>query len=50
MARRTQSCHANDEFANYERWDKGSFGPVLKTPDMLPREYTRETLQARTGL
>ena len=35
----------NDEFANFERWDKGSFGPVLKTPDMLPREYTRETLK-----
>jgi len=35
----------NDEFANFERWDKGSFGPVLKTPDMLPREYTREALK-----
>jgi hypothetical protein len=35
----------NDEFANFERWDKGSFGPVLKKPDMLPREYTRETLK-----
>ena len=35
----------NDEFANFERWDKGSFGPELKTPDMLPREYTRETLK-----
>ncbi len=35
----------NDEFANFERWDKGSFGPVLKTPDMLPREYTRETFK-----
>ena len=35
----------NDEFANFERWDKGSFGPVLKTPDMLAREYTRAALK-----
>jgi hypothetical protein len=35
----------NDEFANFERWDKGSFGPTLKTPDMLRREYTREALK-----
>ena len=35
----------NDEFANFERWDKGSFGPALKTPDMLRREYTREALK-----
>jgi len=35
----------NDEFANFERWDKGSLGPGLKTPDMLAREYTRETLK-----
>jgi hypothetical protein len=34
-----------DEFANYERWDKGSFGPELKTTDMLRREYTREALK-----
>jgi hypothetical protein len=33
----------NDEFAAYERWDKASFGPTLHTPDMLPREYVRET-------
>jgi hypothetical protein len=32
----------NDEFADYGTWDKGSFGPQLKTPDMLPREYARE--------
>lgn len=31
-----------DEFADFERWDKGSFGPQAKTPDMLPREYARE--------
>jgi hypothetical protein len=35
----------NDEFANFERWDRGSFGPELKTPDMLPREYTRAALE-----
>ncbi len=34
----------NDEFANFERWDKGSFGIGAKTPSMLPLEY------ARTGL
>ncbi len=33
----------NDEFADYGTWDKGSFGPVPKTADMLPREYVRET-------
>jgi len=35
----------NDEFADYEVWDKGSFGPEVKTPDMLPREYAREALK-----
>ena len=35
----------NDEFAAFERFDRGSFGPDLKTPDMLPREYTREALK-----
>jgi len=34
-----------DEFANFERWDRGSFGPQPKTPDMLPKEYARETLK-----
>jgi hypothetical protein len=34
-----------DEFANFERWDKGQLGPAPKTPDMLPREYTREALK-----
>jgi hypothetical protein len=34
-----------DEFADYEVWDKGSFGPEVKTPDMLPREYAREALK-----
>ncbi len=36
------SLSPNDEFANFERWDLGSFGPQPKTPDMLPREYVRE--------
>lgn len=30
-----------DEFVDYYRWDKGSFGEGRKTPDMLPREYAR---------
>ncbi len=32
----------DDEFADFETWDKGSFGPVPKTESMLPREYARE--------
>lgn len=35
----------DDEFANYYRWDKGSFGVEPKTPDMLPREYARSALK-----
>jgi hypothetical protein len=35
----------NDEFADYGTWDKGSFGPDPKTPEMLPREYAREALK-----
>ena len=35
----------DDAFADYGTWDKGSFGPELKTPDMLPREYAREALK-----
>ena len=31
-----------DEFADFETWDKASFGPEPKTPDMLPREYARK--------
>ena len=34
-----------DELADFEIWDKGSFGPEVKTPDMLPREYAREALK-----
>jgi len=39
------SLSPNDEFADFGTWDKGSFGPEPKTPDMLPREYAREALQ-----
>jgi hypothetical protein len=31
-----------DEFANFETWDKGSFGAGAHTAAMLRREYTRE--------
>jgi len=39
------SLSPTDEFADFERWDKASFGPQPKTPDMLPREYAREALK-----
>lgn len=32
----------NDPFADFEAWDKGSFGPDPKAPERLPREYVRE--------
>ena len=35
----------NDEFAGFETWDNGSFGPEPKTPAMLPHEYAREALK-----
>ena len=35
----------DDEFADFETWDKGQLGPEPKTPDMLPREYARESLK-----
>ena len=35
----------NDEFADFETWDKGSFGAQPHTPDMLPREYAREAFK-----
>lgn len=31
-----------DEFADYETWGRGSFGPQAKTREMLPKEYARE--------
>lgn len=39
------SISPTDEFADFETWDVGSFGPEPKTPDMLPREYGREALK-----
>ena len=36
----------NDEFANFERWDKGNLDlSVLKKPDMLEFEYARSALK-----
>ena len=36
----------NDEFANFEIWDKGNLDlSVKKTPDMLEFEYTRSALK-----
>jgi hypothetical protein len=35
----------NDEFADYETWDSGNLGPVLKKPEMLQYEYAREALK-----
>jgi hypothetical protein len=36
----------NDEFANFERWDKGNLDlSTLKKPEMLTYEYGRQALQ-----
>ncbi len=36
----------NDEFANFERWDKGNLDlSVVKKPEMLQYEYAREALK-----
>jgi hypothetical protein len=36
----------NDEFANFERWDKGNLDlTVAKTPDMLEFEYARSAFK-----
>ena len=36
----------NDEFASFERWDKGNLDlSVLKKPEMLQFEYARRELQ-----
>jgi hypothetical protein len=35
----------NDEFADYETWDKSNLGPIPKEPDMLQYEYAREALK-----
>jgi hypothetical protein len=43
------SLSPNDEFANFERWDKANLdGSVKKTPEMLEFEYARTAL--RNGL
>ncbi len=34
----------DDEFADFETWDGGSFGVEPKTPEMLPNEYARTAL------
>ena len=39
------SLSPTDEFADFEIWDKGSFGPKLKTKEMIPKEYAREALK-----
>jgi hypothetical protein len=41
----------NDEFADYETWDKGNLDlTALKKPDMLQREYAREALKLGLAL
>lgn len=35
----------NDEFADYETWDKANLGPVPKKPEMLQYEYARSALK-----
>ncbi|WP_171185328.1 DUF3604 domain-containing protein [Ruegeria sp. HKCCC2117] len=39
----------DDEFADFETWDKGQLGPEPKTPEMLPREYARAALRRGLG-
>ncbi len=35
----------NDEFADYETWDRNNLGPVAKEKSMLQYEYAREALK-----
>ena len=35
----------DDEFADYENWDRGNWSGKPKTPDMLPQEYARGALK-----
>ena len=45
-AKPTPSCPPNDEFANFETWDKGNLTLTeAKTPDMLEFEYARSALK-----
>jgi hypothetical protein len=39
------SLSPNDEFADFERWDRGQLGPTPKKPGQIPREYVREALK-----
>lgn len=39
------SLAPNDEFANFEIWDKGNLNVVPKKPGMLETEYAREALK-----
>ena len=40
----------DDEFADYETWDRGNFAGVAKTEDMLPGEYGRAALKSGLAL
>ena len=35
----------NDEFSNFERWNRASFGPEAKTREMLRKEPARQALK-----
>ena len=35
----------NDEFADYENWDRGNWNGEVKKPEMLPNEYVRGALK-----
>ena len=35
----------DDDFADYEEWDRGNWNGERKTPDMLPQEYARSALK-----
>ncbi len=35
----------NDEFADYENWDRGNWAGEKKQPEMLPHEYARGGLK-----
>ena len=39
------SLAPNDEFADFEIWDKGNLNLVPKKPDMIATEYAREALK-----
>ena len=40
----------DDRFADYETWDFGDFGGVLKEDEMIPNEYAREALKQGLSL